>query len=275
MVLLVLVAIVLLIRYGLRHGWPGAVAVKAWWASHHEMVGAFVRRSPATFAYLAILTVTTWVLVGASADVVDAMLHDQSTNLSHLGHDPIRVLVRSAFWLSSYELLFWAVLYLAVLAPAERWLGTGRWLIAFAAGHVGATLLTATGVWLAIRSGIASHRLEDAVDVGVSYGFAAVAALFTYRLPGRWRWLWAAGLLSYVGAGILLDGSFTSFGHATAVLIGFALYPLTRSSAVQNRRAEPILLPMPRQPTQPMGSECVEHASRYTPMGIDNGSEQP
>ena len=88
MVLLVLVAIVLLIRYGLRHGWPGALTVNAGWSNHHELVHTFVRRSPATFGYLAILTVTTWVLVGASAGVVDAMLHDQSTNLSHLGHAP-------------------------------------------------------------------------------------------------------------------------------------------------------------------------------------------
>ncbi len=252
--LLLLVAVVLLIRYGLRHGWPGAATVKAWWSRHREQVQGFVRRSPATFTYLAILTLTTWVLVGASPGVVDAMLHDQSTNLSHLGHDPVRVLVRSAFWLSSYELLFWAVLYVVVLAPAERWLGTGRWLIAFAVGHVGATLLTATGVWLAIRSGVASHRLEDAVDVGVSYGFAAVAALFSYRLPGHWRWLWAAGLLSYVTVSIVLDGSFTSFGHATAVLIGFALYPLTRSAAVRSRRREPIF-PLAHQPGSPVAAE--------------------
>ena len=255
MVLLVFVVLVLVVRYGLRHGWAGAVTVSAWWSHHREQVHDFVRRSPATFLYLAILTVTTWVLVGASSGVVDAMLREQSTNLSHLGSDPIRVLVRSAFWLSNYELLFWAVLYVVVLAPAERWLGTGRWLIAFAAGHVGATLLTATGVWLAIRGGIASHHLEDAVDVGVSYGFAAVAALFTYRLSGRWRPIWATGLLCYVSAGILLDGSFTSFGHATAVLIGFALYPLTRAPAVQARRAEPIFLPTPDRSAELAGSE--------------------
>lgn len=255
MVLLVLVALILVVRYGLRHGWPGSVTVNGWWSHHREQVHAFVRRSPATFGYLAILTVTTWVLVGASPGVVEAMLREQSTNLSHLGRDPIRVLVRSAFWLSNYELLFWAILYVAVLAPAERWLGTCRWLIAFTAGHVGATLLTATGVWLAIRSGIASHHLEDAVDVGVSYGFAAVAALFTYRLSGRWRWIWAAGLLCYVSAGMLLGGSFTSFGHATAVLIGFALYPLTRAAAVQGRRGEPIVLLTPNRPAEKAGLE--------------------
>jgi uncharacterized membrane protein len=254
MVLLILIALILLARYGLRHGWPGAPTLSAWWGNHRTQVHDFLRRSPATFSYLAILTVTTWVLVGSSRGVVDAMLHEQSTNLSHLGKDPVRVLVRSAFWLSNYELLFWAVLFVVVLAPAERWLGTGRWLVAFAVGHVGATLLTATGVWLAIREGIASHRLEDAVDVGVSYGFAAVAALFTYRLPGRWRWIWATALAGYVALGMLLDGSFTSFGHATAVLIGFALYPLTRARAVRDRLVEP-LFPTSKGPVEAARSE--------------------
>jgi hypothetical protein len=57
-------------------------------------------------------------------------------NVHHLTHDPVRVLIRSAFWLSGYELLFWAALFLVVLAPAERWLGTSRWLLAFASGHI-------------------------------------------------------------------------------------------------------------------------------------------
>jgi hypothetical protein len=243
MILLAAAALLVLGRYGLRHRWPGSARAIGWWDGHRAQLRILLRRSPATFTYLAILTVTTWVLVGASPSVVDAMLRDQSTNLSHLGQDPVRVLVRSAFWLANYELLFWAVLYIAVMAPAERWLGTGRWLIAFAVGHVGATLLTATGVWLAIRSGVASTRLENVVDVGVSYGFAAVAALFTFRLAGRWRWLWAGALACYVTAGVLIDGNFTSFGHVSAVLIGFALFPLTRDASVRSRRAEPVFRP--------------------------------
>ena len=123
--------------------------------------------------------------------------------------------------------------------------GTSRWLLAFAAGHIGATLLTSWGIWLAIRSGAAPARLENVVDVGVSYGFGAVAALFTYRLAGRWRGVWAGGLVIYAAGGILVDQDFTAYGHATALIIGFALYPLTRAPAVRARAAQPLILPTP------------------------------
>ena len=200
-----------------------------------------MRGSPATFTYLAILSMTTWVLAGSSPKVVAALLEEQSTNLHHLTRDPVRVLIRSAFWLSGYELLFWAALFLVVLAPAERWLGTARWLVAFASGHIGATLLTSFGIWLAIRTGAAPTRLKDVVDVGVSYGFGAVAALFTYRLAPRWRAVWAGGLIAYAIGGILINRDFTAYGHAAALLIGFALYPLTRAQAVRTRATQTLI----------------------------------
>jgi hypothetical protein len=229
-------------RVALRRRWPGIARVAAAWQAHRPAVLGFMRGSPATFTYLAILSMTTWVLVGASPKVAAALLEDQSTNLHHLARDPVRVLIRSAFWLSGYDLLFWAALFLVVLAPAERWLGTSRWLVAFAGGHIGATLLTSLGIWLAIRSGAAPARLENVVDVGVSYGFGAVAALFTYRLAPRWRGVWAAGLVAYATSGILIDRDFTAYGHAAAVLIGFALYPLTRAPEVRARATQPLIL---------------------------------
>ena len=230
-------------RVAARRGWPGTARLTTAWRAHRPAVVSFVRGSPATFSYLAVLSVTTWVLAGASPKVVAALLEDQSTNLHHLTRDPVRVLIRSAFWLSGYELLFWAALFLVVLAPAERWLGTTRWLVAFAAGHVGATLLTSLGIWLAIRAGAAPARLENSVDVGVSYGFGAVAALLTYRLPTRWRGAWAGGLVIYATAGILIYRDFTAYGHAVALLIGFALYPLTRAPGVRARASQPLFRP--------------------------------
>ena len=241
MIALVAILVILIGRVAFSHDWPGTAQLAQWWRTYRPTLVAFVRAAPATFIYLAMLSVTTWVLVGASPTVVSALLEEQSTNLHHLRQDPLRVLIRSAFWLSGYELLFWAALFLIVLAPAERWLGTVRWLITFAAGHVGATLLTASGIWLAIKSGAAPERLQNSVDVGVSYGFAAIAALFTYRLPRPWRIAWAAGLIAYATGGIIIDRDFTAYGHAAALVIGFALYPLTRAPEVKARATQPLL----------------------------------
>lgn len=243
MIALVLVLIMLVSRIAVPHGWLGTPRLASTWRAHRPALIRFVRASPATFTYLSILSVTTWVLVGASPAVVAALLENQSTNLHHLTRDPVRVLIRSAFWLSGYELLFFAALFLVVLAPAERWLGTPRWLIAFASGHVGATLLTSLWIWLAVRTGAAPASIENVVDVGVSYGFGAVAALFTYRLPRHWRPVWTGGLAAYVIGNILIGGDFTAYGHAAALLIGFALYPLTCAPAVR-ARAKGRLLPV-------------------------------
>lgn len=93
---------------------------------------------------------------------------------------------------------------------------------------LGATLVAAGGLQLAIHAGVVSRSQERSIDVGVSYGFAAVAAVFTYRLTGRARYAWGGVLLSTVVVAASAGRTFTDFGHLVAVLIGFSLWPLTR-----------------------------------------------
>ena len=93
------------------------------------------------------LGVTTLSLVDAAPGLTDRLLLTESTNVHNLAHDPLRVLGASAFWVGGTRLPWKVgVRFLLVTAPAERWLGTGRWLLAFAAGHVGATLVTVSGI---------------------------------------------------------------------------------------------------------------------------------
>ncbi len=253
MVLIVAVVLVALAHVAMVRGWPGTAAARRWWSRVRPWVVAYGRGSPATFLYLFVLSVTTWVLLGLTGDVVESILREHSTNLDQLRTNPVRVLIRSAFWVDGYLLLVWVVLFALVLAPAERWLGTVRWLLVFVAGHVGATLATAAGLWLAIRLKIAPTSLSDVIDVGVSYGFAALAAVFTYRLPPPGRWLWAGGLLAAACGAAIIGGTFSDFGHLAAVMIGFAMYPITRSAGVERRSHGPIWRPASTPPTATPG----------------------
>jgi membrane associated rhomboid family serine protease len=208
---------------------------------------AYVRSAPLTYIYLFVLLITTWALQTASASVDRRLLVEQSTNLHDLSRDPIRVLVASAFWLtSSGELVLWAILFTAVMAPVERWLGSLRTGLAFALGHVGASLITAAGLWLLVDFDFVERKIAHAVDVGASYGFVTVAALLIFRLRGRVRLLYVLALVGFLGIAAAWDQNFTAFGHLVALAIGLAAAPLfirgrearapARSKALSPRR---------------------------------------
>jgi hypothetical protein len=214
----------------------------------------WVRTAPGTYLYLAILLVTASVLDSASAKAAHELVLERSTNLHQLAIDPIRVIFESAFWVAApWEALVWGVLFTLVLAPAEHWLGTLRWAAVLAAGHVGATLVTAAGLWAAVETDLVERSVRHSVDVGASYGFLAVAGVLVYRLP-RHRRVWAAGA---VAAGLLallaIDHSYVDVGHLIAFAIGLACYPVTpglrqrpggrRVPTLSRRRAQP---PVPR-----------------------------
>jgi hypothetical protein len=187
-------------------------------------VTAYVRRAPFTFGYLLVLLATTTVLAVSSERGRTVLLQTSSTNLNHLARDPVRVLVASALWLQGFSVVTWALLFVVVLAAVERALGTRRALALFAAGHVGATLLTALGLWIGIQAGAFSPRLDDAVDVGVSYGFVAVAAAFTFLLPRRARLPYTAVLMGYLVVRLVVGHTFTDAGHLVALAIGYGLW---------------------------------------------------
>ena len=218
------------------------------WRATRPRVIAGIRTAPATFGYLGILVVTSWVLATASGRLADRLLLDQSTNLHQLGRDPIRVLISSAFWVSGTgSLVLWAVLLALVLAPVERRVGSWRMTLVFAIGHLGATLLTAAGLSVALRLDAVERSVVNAQDVGASYGFLAVAGVLTYLLEERLRRPYALGLLAGMAGGAALFHTFTDFGHLLALLLGLACYPLVRGRArlplisvpLRRRRAEP------------------------------------
>jgi hypothetical protein len=226
-----LVLVVALDRLLASERWPQLDGIRARWRRLKPRARAYVRAAPGTCVYLFILLITTWVLQTSSSGIARQLLLERSTNLHQLARDPVRVLFASAFWVESGgELFVWAVLFTLVVAPVEQRLGTGRTAAVFAAGHVGATLLTAAGLWAALRLDLVESSVVNARDVGASYGFFAVAAVLAYLLASRWRLPWAAVLAAFVGLSLAFGPSFTDFGHVLALAIGFACYPLARAS---------------------------------------------
>ncbi len=205
-------------------------------------MAASARSAPVTSVYLFVLLVTTWVLQTSSAQVADRLLLERSTNLARLARDPIRVLVSSAFWLpAAWQLVVWAPLLFLVVAPVERRLGRRRTIGVLAAGHVGATLLTAAGLWLALRADAVERNVVHARDVGPSYAFFAVAACLAFLLDRRLRATYLAALLGFAVLAVALSTTFTDFGHLLAIAIGLACYPLARRGAAP---AEPVGAPL-------------------------------
>ena len=237
----VFILLVVGVDRALGAGRPRALRpVQRWWKATRPRLLAGVRSAPATFGYIAVLFVTSWVLSTASGRLADRLLLAASTNLHHLARDPVRVLMSSAFWLpSANSLVIWAVLLAAVLAPVERRIGSWRMGVVFAIGHVGATLLTAAGLWTALRLDGVDRSVVTARDVGASYGFLAVAGAMTYLVAPRLRLPYAA--LALVGVSVVagLSHTFTDFGHLVALVLGFGCYRLVRG-----RSTRPIDVPV-------------------------------
>ncbi|WP_237536637.1 rhomboid-like protein [Streptomyces sp. SID5785] len=192
---------------------------------------AWVRSAPGTYLWLAALFVTTVAVHHMSPDFEQAFLRQRSTNLHELSENPVRVLVASAFWIDGSSWWPYAVLYTLFHAPAERWLGTPRWLAVAAAAHVLATLISEGALLWAIRHGHAPTSSVNTLDIGVSYALAGVAAVLTYRIPRPWRYAYLAALLAFYGAPLVTGRTFTDLGHATAALIGLCCRPLTPAAA--------------------------------------------
>jgi hypothetical protein len=230
MIAAVLLVLVLAInRVMAQERWPRLEPARKVWRWIAPRAAQYVRSAPGTYAYLFVLLITTWVLQTSSSRIANQLLLERSTNLHHLSRDPVRVLFASAFWVSSgLELFGWIALFSVVVAPVERWLGTARTATVFFLGHVGATLLTAVGLWLALRADLVESSVANARDVGASYGFFAVAAVLVYRLGGISRRVYATGLVLWVVVDLALSDSFANFGHLAALAIGIACFPISR-----------------------------------------------
>jgi hypothetical protein len=128
-----------------------------------------VKSAPLTYSWLALLLVTTIIQHSIPVRRLYALLQKESTNLHHLASDPVRVLIQSLLWIDGQYWTPYLVVFTLFLAPAERWLGHLRWLLAGLVSHVGATYLSEAYLYWRIQEAVSSPRLIDARDIGVSY----------------------------------------------------------------------------------------------------------
>jgi hypothetical protein len=180
--------------------------------------------------WLGVLFVTTVVLHSMPPEFEENFLRHRSTNLHELSRDPVRVLVASAMWIESGHWLPYAFLYTVFHAPAERWLGTARWLGVCALAHVAASLASEAVLLAAIRTGRAPPAAVDTLDIGVSYALAGVIAVLCYRLPAPWRYGYLAAVLAVFTLPLAAGPTFTDVGHLLAALLGLACRPLVRGA---------------------------------------------
>jgi hypothetical protein len=184
------------------------------------------RGAPGTWIYLFTLLVTQLTLTTVDERIGRKLVLSESTNLHNMARAPIQVLLGSAFWTDTTPWLTYLSFagLLAVMVPVERWLGTWRWLVTVACGHLGATLATLAVTGWALSRGWAHPGVTEISDVGVSYGLFACAGVLTYRFPRRAaRWSWLLAVLAGLAVAFALRHQVAELGHLCAFGIGLAL----------------------------------------------------
>src|SRR4051794_24155206 len=143
--------------------------------------------APGSFCYIAIFTASTIIQRSAPPQLIDLVTTYQSTNLTRLATDPVRVLVVSSFWVDDHGVGLGAYMLVfgTVVAWAERHYGTARIIVIGYSAHVFGSLLTAGIEQIAISHGRAPAALAYDSDVGVSYVLAGCAAAAVLILQGR------------------------------------------------------------------------------------------
>jgi hypothetical protein len=188
----------------------------------------FVSHAPLTFSWLTLLLFTTWIQHSVNGRQRYELLLHGSTNLHHLAGDPLQVLLVSLLWIDGYHWWPYLLVFCLFLAPAEHWLGQFRWLAAGLIAHIVATYVSEGFLYLQIQEAAASPRLINARDIGVSYFLVGIVGILAYHVVRPWRWLYLGAAVLTVLIPLAVNADFTPLGHACALLVGLACYPLTR-----------------------------------------------
>jgi len=179
---------------------------------------------PVTAAYAAVLVAVGVTLAVLGSGAHDAVVTHMSTNLHNLAHGEVGTLVGSAFVTDGGDIYAWLPGLVCLLVLGELiWRGW-RLVITLTVAHIGATLLVAAGLAVAIKAGWLPISVADASDVGISYCAAGLLGALTASVPSRWRPAWIGWWVGTATAAVVATGAdFTAVGHAVALLLGLGL----------------------------------------------------
>jgi hypothetical protein len=175
-----------------------------------------------TSAYAVVLVAISLALTRLGPHARDVVVSRMSTNLHNLSRGRLSTLVGSAFVDDGGDIYLWLPGLVCLLALGELiWRGRGL-VITFAVGHIGATLIVAAGLVVALKAGWLPFSVAHASDVGISYGAVCVLGALTASIPSRFQpaWVgWWLGIALMAASG----ADFTAVGHVLALLLGIGL----------------------------------------------------
>jgi hypothetical protein len=217
------------IATGTAHeGVTAVLGIENRWTTMGSRLRSAAARFPATIAYAAMLLGVSFLLTTLGSHVHDVAVREMSTNLHNLAHGHVVTLVGSAFVSDSGRVLLWLPGLVSLLALGELiWRSKGV-VGAFALGHIGATLIVAAYLVVALKAGWLPMDLARATDVGMSYGAISVLGALTASIPARWRPIWIGWWLGNALAAAA-SADFTAVGHVVALSLGIALSYRLRS----------------------------------------------
>ncbi|MFH8406643.1 rhomboid-like protein [Streptomyces sp. NPDC018019] len=185
--------------------------------------------APFTFGYTLLLVATSVFAEHADPTLVSALLQGSSTDVEHLAHAPLLVLVASALWIAGGMTSAYAIAFLLVLTALERRVGALRTAAVFFGGHAVATLATELPVGAAVALG---HLPADALhrlDYGISFGVMTCTGALAGLLPAWARWPLLAGVTWFAAGNLLFSTDPVSdSGHLLALVLGTLTWRLLR-----------------------------------------------
>jgi hypothetical protein len=208
--------------------WSGARQAVDRLSPYTRWLHAWILSAPATFTYVAVFTAFTLVQRTTPPRLIDLLTRVNSTSLSRLRHAPLPVLADSALWVANRGagLTLYVLVFVTVVAWAERRYGPPRIILICLSGHVLGTLLTALVELHAIESGRAPHRLAHTTDVGVSYMMVAGTVAAVLLMRGWWLVAGIAALAIGVVWPVISNHTIWALGHLLATLSGLLVAAL-------------------------------------------------